>query len=116
MPNCLFESLNFYLGEKNNYELRKKIVKYIKKHPGIFEKDIIHNKHKSVEKYCDKMKRDGRDGDGIVLQACVLLYKAQIVIHFKTAKNPLTLDSNTIQPEKIIHLQYIPGHYSVYNN
>jgi len=112
MGNCLFDSLNFYLKEKDSYKLRKLLVKYIRAHPELFKKDILANKYKSVDDYCDIMKADGRDGDGIVLQACVLLYFVKIVVYFNTAKNPLILEPIK-EPEKLIYLKYTPGHYSV---
>lgn len=113
MGNCLFESLNFFLKEKNNLILREKLVQYIKSNGELFEKDIIHNRHKSVENYCEQMKKNGRDGDGIVLQACVLLYQIKVIVYFRNASNPLVIEPIK-EAEAIVQLKYTPGHYSVY--
>lgn len=112
MGNCLFESLNFYLKEKDNYKLRKLLVEYIRNHSELFKKDILANKYKSVEDYCNKMKVNGRDGDGVVLQACVLVYAVKIVVYFNKAKNPLILEPIK-EAEQTVYLKYTPGHYSV---
>ena len=115
MGNCLFDSLNFYLKEKDSFKLRRLLVEYIRAYSKLFEKDIMANKYKSVNDYCDKMEINERDGDGVILQACVLLYSVKILVFFDKSKNPLVLEPIK-EPEKLIYLKYIPGHYSVIND
>ena len=82
MGNCLFESLNHYLKEANNYDLRLKIVAYIVENPEVFEEDIVNSGFKDAEDYCQTMAKNGRDGDGVMLQACVLLHNSGKRHHF----------------------------------
>ena len=129
MGNCLFDSLNYYLKENNSYALRCKIVQFIQNHPKLFEPDILHSGFPNVEQYCQIMKVNGRDGDGIALQACVLLYNIKVILHFNGIKNKvLTLFENlsgktngdelTTEMSNIreIHICYHPGHFSVYRS
>lgn len=116
MGNCLFESLNHYLEEKNNYDLRLKIVAYIAENPDLFKEDIINNGFKSVEDYCEIMGRNGRDGDGVALQACVLLYNVRVIVHFDKNKNLVLYPGKDKKDDtslKECHIKYIPGHYMI---
>jgi len=124
MGNCLFDSLNFYLKLASSHELRQTLCRFVLDNRHLFEESAVFNGFSSVDAYVEHMRRDGIDGDHMMLSAAALHFHVRIVVEmpgggmFTESPAPTTnVPGNGGGDERsavrTLRLCWVPGHYSV---
>ncbi len=113
MGNCLFDSLNTFIGLANSHALRLALVRFVGQNAERFKEDIIANGYPSVEHYVATMQRNGVDGDHLMIAAAAMMYNTKIEVQMPNQKvfteQPLEINDST----KTCSINWVPGHYSV---
>jgi len=114
MGNCLFDALNAFLRVGSSHTLRTALCDYIAEHRATFEQAILALRYDSVEKYLERMRRDGVNGNHVMVCAAALKYRARVQIRMPNGRvfveEPL---DGAVQ--RRVFLKWVPGHYSVAN-
>jgi len=119
MGNCLFESLNAFLHVGTSYALRQALCDYIDANRSHFEQDILALRYSSVDNYLETMRRDGVDGNHIMVCAAALKYHARVQIRMPNGRVFIEEPQQQQQqqqhqaPLRNVFLKWVPGHYSV---
>lgn len=113
MGNCLFESLNAFLHVGTSDKLRQALCDYIDANRSQFEQDILALRYSSVDNYLETVRRDGVDGNHIMVCAAALKYHARVQIRMPNGRVFIEEPPQQQAPLRSVFLKWVPGHYSV---
>lgn len=113
MGNCLFDSLNVFIGLASSHALRTALCEFVAKNAELFREAIEAETKQTVDAYVATMSRNGVDGDHIMICAAAMLYNTRIHTRMPNGQvfteQPTEIDAQT----KDCSIQWTPGHYSV---
>ena len=113
MGNCLFDSLNVFIGLASSHLLRQTLCQYVAEHAEQFSADVIANNYESVLKYVDHMSRNGIDGDHIMICAAAMCFNTKIHVKMPNQQVFTEEPREVTELTKSCSITWVPGHYSV---
>lgn len=113
MGNCLFDSLNVFIGLPSSHALRLALCEYVALNASTFEADIVANDYGTVQRYVDYMSRNGVNGDHLMIAAAALRFNMIINVQMPNRRVFTEQPTHTDSSTRTCAIDWVPGHYSV---
>ena len=114
--SCLFNSLDFFIGE-GSFNVRQKICNYLQENKPIIDgletNLILSFENKNPQQYIESMRSTSVWGSAIEIQAACNIWNISIIVkNYRDSKGTdiefIPITSNI---EKTIHIYWTGGHY-----
>jgi len=114
--SCLFNSLNYFIGE-GSFEIREKICNYLQENnpviDGLETNFILKLESNSAEQYISNMRKTSTWGGAIEIQCACNIWGIQVNVKNYRNKNGKTIEFVPLNKthNKTIHIYWTGGHY-----
>lgn len=112
--SCLFNSLQYFIKNKNSHEIRNIICDYLENNNKIIEDiDTLSILKMENKNYIRNMRKTSTWGGAIEIQAACNIWKFKIIVHNIRESNGRTIEFIPLNKNfnKIIHITWNGGHY-----
>lgn len=119
--SCLFNSLNYFIGE-GSYEIRQKICNYLQENKPIIDgletKQILEFESHTYEHYISNMRLTSTWGGAIEIQCACNIWSLCINVKNYRDNNNRIIEFLPLysSPNKIINIYWTGGHYEPITN